>query len=108
MAVSVKEQAADIDTVVSTDIHRLIRLPNTLHGKTGWQVQTVPVDRLADYDPLTSAIAFKEGTERVYVRSAPKVRIGDTEYGPYSDEAVEVPTAVAMFLLCKKGARVEP
>lgn len=107
MAVSVKEQAADIDTVVSTDIHRLIRLPNTLHGKTGWQVQTVPVDRLADYDPMTSAVAFREGTERVYVRSAPKVRIGDTEYGPYSDEAVEVPTAVAMFLLCKKGARVE-
>lgn len=108
MAASIREQAADIDTVVSTDIHRLIRLPNTLHGKTGWQVQTVQIDRLADYDPMNSAIAFKEGTDRVHVRSAPRFRIGETEYGPYGDETVEVPTAVAMFLLCKKGARIEP
>ena len=107
MEIAVKEQAADIDTVVTTDIHRLIRLPNTLHGKTGWQCQTIPIDSLPDYDPLASALAFPSGETRLYVRDAPKIRIGDTEYGPYRDEAVTVPMAAAMFLLCKKGARVE-
>jgi DNA primase small subunit len=107
MEIAIKEQAADIDTVVTTDIHRLIRLPNTLHGKTGWQVQTIPLDSLPDYDPITSAIAFRSGEVKIYVRHAPKVRIADTEYGPYTQEVVKVPLAVAMFLLCKKGARIE-
>ena len=30
-----EEKAAKIDTVVTTDIHRLIRMNGTLHGKTG-------------------------------------------------------------------------
>ena len=107
MEIAIKEQAADIDTVVTTDIHRLIRLPNTLHGKTGWQVQTIQLDSLPDYDPITSAIAFKSGEAKIYVRHAPKVRIADAEYGPYTQEVVMVPLAVAMFLLCKKGAMIE-
>jgi len=107
MEIAVKEQAADIDTVVTTDIHRLIRLPNTLHGKTGWQVQTILLASLPDYDPLTSAIALRIGEAKVYVRHAPKIRIADKEYGPYTEETVTIPMAAAVFLLCKKGARIE-
>ena len=107
MGIAIKEQAAEIDTVVTTDIHRLIRLPNTLHGKTGWQVQTIQLDSLPDYDPMTSAIAFRTGEAKIYVRHAPKVRIGDAEYGPYIQESITVPLAVAIFLLCKKGARID-
>ena len=107
MEIAVKEQASAIDTVVTTDIHRLIRLPGTLHGKTGWLAQTVPIDELEDYDPLTSAIALNGGTEKVYVRRAPRFSIGDGSYGPYEGEKVELPLAAAVFLLCKKAARVE-
>lgn len=107
MEAAVKEQASAIDTVVTTDVHRLIRLPNTLHGKTGWLAQTVAIDDLEDYDPLASAIAFTDGTERVYVRRAPRFRIGDETYGPFEEERVELPLAAALFLLCKKAARVE-
>jgi DNA primase small subunit len=107
MEIAIKEQAANIDTVVTTDIHRLIRLPNTLHGKTGWQVQTIQLDSLPDYDPMTSAIVFRTGEAKVYVRHAPKVRIGDVEYGPYTQESITVPLAVAIFLLSKKGARMD-
>jgi len=107
MDAAVKEQASAIDTVVTTDLRRLIRLPNTLHGKTGWLSQGVPIDDLADYDPLSEAIAFTEGTETVHVRRAPEIRIGDETYGPYEDERVELPLAVAMFLLCRRVARVE-
>ena len=107
MEAAVKEQASAIDTVVTTDLRRLIRLPDTLHGKTGWLSQRVPIDDLADHDPLSQAIAFTEGTERVRVKRAPTIRIGDETYGPFEDEAVELPLAVAMFLLCKRAARVE-
>jgi len=107
MEAAVKEQASAIDTVVTTDVHRLIRLPNTLHGKTGWLSQTVSIDQLEDYDPLTSAIALTGDTEMVYVRWAPRFRIGEETYGPYEEERVELPLAAAVFLLCKKAARVD-
>ncbi|MBM3292662.1 hypothetical protein FJY84_08285 [Candidatus Bathyarchaeota archaeon] len=103
---AIKQQSADIDTVVTTDIHRLIRLPNTLHGKSGWQTQTIKPEHLSDYDPLTSAVVLKGTDIRLFVRWAPKIRIGDTVYGPYEGEEVSVPLPVALFLLCKKGAKV--
>jgi DNA primase small subunit len=103
---AVKLQASDIDTVVTTDIHRLIRLPNTLHGKTGWQVQTIPYGELPDYDPLRSAIALKGPLVELEFRKAPSIRIGETWYGPYSDEVAELPLEAALFYLCKKGARL--
>ncbi len=93
--------------MVTTDLRRLIRLPNTLHGKTGWLAQSVPLDDLADYDPLSSAIAFTEGVEKVYIRSTPKIAIGGETYGPFEEETRELPLAVAMFLLCRGAARVE-
>ena len=103
---AVKLQASEIDTVVTTDIHRLIRLPNTLHGKTGWQVQTIPYGELPDYDPLRSAIALKGPPVKLEFRKAPSIRIGETRYGPYSDETAELPLEAALFYLCKKGARL--
>jgi len=108
MEAAVKEQAAAIDTVVTTDIHRLIRLPNTLHGKTGWLVQTLSIDELGEYDPLTSAIALTGGTETVHVRRAPRFRMGGETYGPFEGEKVDLPLAAAVYLLCKGAARVVP
>ena len=107
MGNAVKEQASAIDTVVTTDIHRLIRLPGTLHGKTGWLAQNVPIDELEDYDPLISAVALTDSNEKVYVRRAPRFRMGDEFYGPYEEERVELPLAAAVFLLCKNAARLE-
>lgn len=106
LKIAIKQQSADIDTVVTTDIHRLIRLPNTLHGKTGWQTQTINPENISDYDPFTNAIVFKGEEVKLFVRWAPKIRIGDTTYGEYNEEKVTLPLAVAIFLLCKKGARV--
>ena len=106
LEVSVDEQASAIDTVVTTDLRRLIRLPNTLHGKTGWLTQNVPIDDLADYDPLGEAIAFTEGTQKVYIRRAPEISIAGESYGPFEEEEAELPMAVVMFLLCRRAARV--
>jgi DNA primase small subunit len=49
LKVALELQASEIDTVVTTDIHRLIRLTNTLHGKTGWQVQSIPYVSYPDF-----------------------------------------------------------
>jgi DNA primase small subunit len=96
-----KAQVVNIDTVVTTDIHRLIRLSNTLHGKTGLKKMQVPIKEVEDFDPLKSAVSFREGTVSLFVYDAPPFRLGDQFYGPYKEEKLELPTAPALFLLCK-------
>ena len=99
-------QSAKIDTVVTTDIHRLIRLGNTLHGKTGLKKIKVSVTEIEDFDPFKDAVVFKEDTITVLVSDAPKFRLGDEIYGPYKEEKIELPTAAALLLLCKRAAKV--
>lgn len=92
-----------IDTVVTTDIHRLIRLPETLNGKTGLRAMRVKTEELTAYSPLTQAVAF-EGNETVHVQETPRFMIGGKEYGPFKDVDETLPTAAAVLLLCKGKA----
>ncbi|MEA2090022.1 MAG: DNA primase small subunit domain-containing protein [Thermoproteota archaeon] len=103
---AVDGQSAKIDTVVTPDVHRLIRLTGSLHGKTGLRKVEVPLESLESFDPFKSAIAFKEGKVRVFVSEAPEFRIEDETYGPYKEQRVELPTAAALLLLCKGLAEV--
>jgi len=101
-----ESQIVRIDTVVTTDIHRLIRLTGTLHGKTGLVKTEVPVKWIEAFDPLREAVAFRKGSVRVHVIEAPKFRLGEEIYGPYSNREVELPTSAALLLLCKGLARL--
>ncbi len=102
---AVLAKSARIDTVVTTDIHRLIRLPGTLNGHTGLLVVDTPLERLDEFDPFSESIAF-QGQMRVRVKEAPDFRLGDRRFGPFKDEKVELPKPAAMLLLCKR--RAEP
>ncbi len=94
-------KSAKIDTVVTTDIHRLIRIPETLNAKTGFRA--VEVDRIEDFDPFSDAVAFS-GAESVCVTRAPKFRVGNETFGPYKNEKVTISTPAAMLLVCKGRA----
>jgi len=98
---AVERQSALVDTVVTTDVHRLIRLGGTLHGKTGLSKTSVAPWGLEGFDPLKASIAFTNGTVRLHIEYAYPFRLGDVHYGPYTDEDEELPTAAAMLLLCK-------
>ena len=99
-------ESAKIDTVVTTDTHRLIRMNGTLHGKTGLKKVEFPVTRLADFDPFEEAVAFKEGAVKVFVPEVPEFRLGGRVFGPYKNKTVEIPTAAAILLICKGRAEV--
>jgi DNA primase small subunit len=99
-------ESAKIDSVVTTDIHRLIRLNGTLHGKTGLKKVEFPVKCLADFDPFKEAVAFKKGVVKVSVSNVPEFRLGESVLGPYKRQTVEVPTAAAVLLICKGRAEV--
>ncbi len=99
-------QSAHVDTVVTTDIHRLIRMAETLHSKTGFKKTKVLVSEIEGYDPFKSALAFKRGTVTVIVSEAPRFRVGEEIFGPYKDQKIELPTAVAVLLICRGRAGV--
>jgi DNA primase small subunit len=98
-------ESAKIDTVVTTDIHRLIRMNGTLHGKTGLKKIEFPIAELDNFDPFTEAVAFKEGTANVFVSSAPEFRLSGNMFGPYKSQTVKLPTAAAVLLICKGRAQ---
>jgi DNA primase small subunit len=102
----VKLKAANIDTVVTTDTHRLIRLGDTLNGRTGFKKTEFPVSAIDDFDPFKMAVAFKEGFVDVKVYDAPKFRLGEEIFGPYKNQRVKLPTAAAVLLICKNRAEV--
>jgi len=102
---AVEKRAARIDTVVTTDVHRLIRLPGTLNGHTGLLAVRVSGEELDEFDPFAESPVF-QGQMKIRVRDAPEFRLGDKHFGPYHDETVELPAAAAMLLLCKR--RGEP
>jgi DNA primase small subunit len=99
-AMSLVALPAKIDTVVTTDIHRLIRMPGTLNGKTGLKATSVALEALESFDPFSESIVF-DGTQKIHVGDTPEVRIKDRHFGPFVDETVEVPLAVAVLLIAK-------
>jgi DNA primase small subunit len=101
-----QEEFVKIDTVVTADIHRLVRLPDTLHGKTGFKKVEFQISRLIDFDPFKEAIAFRRGTVKILVYNSPQFRIGEETFGPYKNAKVELPTAAAVLLICKGKAEV--
>ena len=103
---ALEHKTAHVDTVVTADIHRLIRLTGTLHNKTGLKKVEFPASTIRRFDPFTSAIAFKEGTTTICVSKAPRFRMGNETYGPYNNEEIKLPTAAAMLLICKNRAEV--
>jgi len=102
----VELQSAKIDTVVTTDVHRLIRLDNTLHSKTGLKKTQVSADLIEDFDPLKKAVAFEKGMLEVFVHESPAFRLGNSEFEAFREQKAELPTAAALLLLCKGVAEV--
>ena len=103
-----ENQASKIDTVVTTDIHRLIRMNCTLHGKTGLKKVEFPAKNFQDFDPFSGAVAFKKGETKVLVSDAPEFRLGGQTLGPYKNQTVTLPAAAAVMLICKRRAEVPP
>lgn len=106
---------AEIDVPVTIDIHRLIRYPGTLHGKTGFEVQELSIDQLYEFRPLNETnelldpIVFEsqENMQKIQITvpEVPQTTIKGNQYGPYwKEEVIEVPNHIAILLLCKEVA----
>ncbi|MFW9872845.1 MAG: DNA primase small subunit domain-containing protein [Candidatus Thorarchaeota archaeon] len=94
-----------LDKPVTTDTHRLIRTPGSLHGKTGFLVKRLSFKELESFNPYTDAQVFR-GTVRVYIKEAPAFTLGGQDFGPYKDQATLLPLSAAIFLMSREMATI--
>ena len=103
--IAVKEAAIFPDEPVTGDVHRLIRLPGSLHGGSGLRVTTMTSKELEDFDPMTKAIAF--GDELVKIRSIVKHPVSMGNIAKLMPETiVEVPEKAAIYFMARKWANL--
>lgn len=96
---SIATQRCEIDERVTTDVRRLIRLPGSIHGDTGLIAKPLTLSDLDSFNPLVDSVAFKEGEVKVHVHSCPELTLMGQSFGPFNDEVVSLPIAVAFYLL---------
>jgi DNA primase small subunit len=101
---SIKDTVCYIDERVTIDTKRLIRYPNSLHGKSGLIARSLSYEELEAFDPLRDAVAFNGEPIKVYVKDIPRIRLGEEEIGPLKDTVVVVPKAIGIYLLCRGAA----
>jgi DNA primase small subunit len=101
----VADESAAIDEPVTTDIRRLIRLPGSLHGGTGFEVTRIPREAVEAFDPLVDPIpeTFVGHDVTVEVTEPGAVELnGESFRIPEGD--VSVPEYVAVFLMARGRA----
>ncbi len=88
----------ETDEPVTTDIHRLIRLPGSLHGKTGFMVKPIELKHFDEFDPLNDAIypGFTKNYVRVNVKKPFTIKALGKNY-TYREGEDEMPEFLAIF-----------
>ncbi len=97
----------ETDVPVTSDIKRLIRLPTSLHGRTGLRVVGMSRAALDDFDPLRDAVpdTFGDDPVRLEVTQPFDVRIRSERFN-LTPGVADVPEFAAVFLTCRGVARV--
>jgi len=96
--------AGQVDEPVTSDIKRLIRLPFSLHGKTGLRVMAMKRADLDGFDPLRDAVPETLSDRSVNVRMTKKVDLKIRGESFRLEGDTEVPEFAALFLLCRREA----
>jgi DNA primase small subunit len=97
----------ETDEPVTTDTKRLIRVPFSLHGKTGFRVTPIPLDGLSDFEPMRDAVALPDEKVEIVVEKDTEMEIaGDTIR--IAAGTSSVPGYAAYFLVGRRKARLGP
>jgi DNA primase small subunit len=97
-----KRSSAEVDQPVTRDIKRLIRLPYSLHGKTGLRVISMTRDQLTDFDPLRDAFPEEFPDTPMKIKLARPIDIKLRKERFAGEGEIEVPTWAGIFMVLRK------
>jgi DNA primase small subunit len=102
---AVSMSAGETDEPVTCDVKRLIRLPGSLHGKTGFKVVELTVDDINNFDPLNDAVVLPDEQVKIDMIQPFNVKMKNKEFKLQKGEN-EVPTFLGVFLIGRKMANI--
>jgi DNA primase small subunit len=95
----------ETDEPVTADTKRLIRMPDSLHGKTGLLVQPITLDGLKDYDPLKDAVALEWDAQDTVIAPRPaSFSLRGESFRLPENDPVALPRAAAFFAVARRLA----
>ena len=90
---------SEVDAQVTSDTKKLLRLPESLHGGSGFKVVTVK--NLDSFNPLNESVVFGNTPVKVHITESPKMCLKEQTFGPFKDEWVELPEFAAVYFSCR-------
>lgn len=102
-----REMGARVDPQVTTDVHRVFRMPWTLNSKSGLAKVKCDLDRIEDFDPFTEACVLGAGKVKVRLKTHVKFRLKGESFN-LAKETAELPAYAAVYLICKGLADAAP
>jgi DNA primase, eukaryotic-type, small subunit, putative len=103
--VAIQSSKGEADEPVTSDIKRLIRLPGSLHGKTGLAVKLLSPEEFDDFDPLQDAIVFNDDSTEVEFLKPLSLKIKDCKIDVKEGKTC-LPKYAAIFACARGFARV--
>ena len=98
------DAGASVDEPVTGDIKRLIRVPGSLHGGTGFIAKKIDLDELGDFEPLVDAFAFGDEIVPLRVTRPFAFELNFEEYN-LDVGSYKLPKYVAIYLMCRGVAK---
>jgi len=102
----IKEAAIEIDEKVTIDIHRLERIPGSLHGKTGLPSLILSTEELSKFRISCDISPFKGKATVIPVVDLPEVKVFEEYLSLRKGEPVALNHCQAVFLLLRNLATV--
>ncbi|HEY5736431.1 MAG TPA: DNA primase small subunit domain-containing protein [Nitrosopumilus sp.] len=93
-----------IDPNVTMDIHRIFRLPGSINSKSG--LTKIQCNDLTKFDPYNEASFISDDTVEVFANCPIEFKLKNKKFGPYINEKITIPTFAAVYMICKKLARI--
>lgn len=90
----------ETDEPVTSDIKRLIRMPSSLHGKTGFKVVLLNIDELEDFFPLKDAVVFSDSPVKIEITKPTKISLKNEKFD-LKEGINDIPEYLAVFLVCR-------
>ncbi|MDH7507545.1 MAG: DNA primase small subunit domain-containing protein, partial [Candidatus Thermoplasmatota archaeon] len=93
--------AGETDEPVTCDVKRLIRLPGSLHGKTGFKVEKISLNDLNKFDPLQDAVVLPDDPVKIRLNQPFEIKM-KKQYFKLNEGENEVPIFLSVFLIGRK------
>lgn len=98
----------NVDSGVTQDISKLIRVPNSIHGGCALCAKILEYSKLSEFEPLKDSIIFSKNPVKIQaIHTIPEIEIGGIREEKIEKGKIkEIPEYFALYLKLKESAKI--